>query len=947
MGVIVGIDLGTTNSCVALVKDGRPKVIEDERGYNILPSCIAMKGRGRFVVGHGAKALILTHPTETLYAVKRLIGRKFHSAEVQEAMKHVSYEVLEGEHGSVLLRMGDIELTPVEASSIILKAVKEIAERAIGEEVTDAVITVPANFTHAQRKATMEAGEKAGLNVLRLLNEPTAAALAYGFKKNINKRLAVFDLGGGTFDVSVLEVGEGVYEILGTAGNTFLGGEDFDYRIVNWLADHFTHMTGTDPRQDREALQRLKDAAERAKCELSFVDRTPILIPRLYGEHNLEVELSRDQLEGMVQDLVNEAIKITDQALRTAGLAIEDLDEIILVGGMTRMPKIQETIKVFFGMNPCKGVHPEEVVAVGAAVHGYSLESETQSTLLLDVTPMSLGVDTAGGFFKSVIERNSTVPATESRTFTTVKDGQGEVKIVVRQGESKLASENDLLGEFTLTGIREAEKMVPRIDVTFRIDTNGILAVNAVDRDTGEAQSIEIRDYIEQATGEETKAVSLARPELQSAAEANAETTQAANAEASKGLFGRLKKAMKRDKKAAKPEAAVGTGDSNSITMTHGIPDPTALAVRDGDLTGVASRDVDVNALAARSIDTDAVAERRGDDYAAAAADEFVGDPDPDEVFAAGGIDDDIAADLVHAVGASAASLPDAGGDTFADDVTSTAYGDPAALAEGDGWGGPDSHADAYAIAERRGATQFDHLGGAGSDLDLGGLGDDLAPATGAMGAIDADELDPYGVAPRGKGASAYDAGPLNIGSDLLDLDAGALSDLDGMDPFAVEPKRGGGTRKVAKPRDARPPEDRSQPAAPKAPKAPVAQAPATGGGGTVKVPSIPDAPKRKKKAAKLKISYKKAATFKKEYTRNVKRGGTFIKTPKPLEVGRSCVLQLGVPGFDTPLSLRGSVVWSSRDAELGPGQEEGMGIRFDPDDEAGVQSVKDVLARL
>ncbi len=484
MGVIVGIDLGTTNSCVAVVREGRPKVIEDERGYNILPSCIAMKGRGRFVVGHGAKAMILTKPQETLYAVKRLIGRKFHSAEVQEAAKNVSFEVAEGENGGVLLRMGEIEISPVEASSIILKAVKEIAEKATGETVTDAVITVPANFTHAQRKATMESGEKAGLNVLRLLNEPTAAALAYGFKKDIQKKMAVFDLGGGTFDVSVLEVGEGVYEILGTAGNSFLGGEDFDYRIVSWLADSFQQQTGTDPRQDKEALQRLKDAAERAKCELSFVDKTPILIPRLHGEHNLEMELTRAQLEEMVQDLVNETIKITDSALRSANMSIEDLDEIILVGGMTRMPKVQETIKVFFGMNPCKGVHPEEVVAIGASVHGFNLESETRSTLLLDVTPFSLGVDTAGGFFKPIIERNATVPCSESRTFTTVKDGQTEVKIVVRQGESKLAAENEFLGEFVLQGVREAEKMVPRIDVSFRIDSNGILHVPAADRDT-------------------------------------------------------------------------------------------------------------------------------------------------------------------------------------------------------------------------------------------------------------------------------------------------------------------------------------------------------------------------------------------------------------------------------------------------------------------------------
>ncbi|MCO4774108.1 MAG: Hsp70 family protein, partial [Deltaproteobacteria bacterium] len=544
MGAIVGIDLGTTNSCVAVVRDGRPRVIEDERGYNILPSCVAMKSRGRFVVGHGAKALILTNPKDTLYAIKRLIGRKASAPEVSEVLRHVSYDVVQGERGEVLLRLGDLEITPVEASSIILKAVKEIAEKALGETVTDAVITVPANFNHSQRKATMEAGENAGLNVLRLLNEPTAAALAYGFKKDLDKKIAIFDLGGGTFDISVLEVGDGVYEILGTAGNTFLGGEDFDYRIVNWLADHFRGQTGVDPRNDKEALQRLKDAGERAKCELSFVDRTPILIPRLHGEHNLEVELTRDQLETMVQDLINETIKITDQALRAAKVSIEELDEIILVGGMTRMPKIQETIRIFFGMNPCKGVHPEEVVAIGAAVHGYSLESETHNTLLLDVTPFSLGIDMAGGFFKPVIERNATVPCSESRTFTTVRDNQAEVKVVARQGESKLASENEFLGEFVLNDIRPAPKMVPKVDVTFRIDSNGILHVTAVDRDTGEAQSIEIRDYVEQATGEEPKAVRLATSDI-AFPPSSGSTTAAAKgrkSDQSSGMFGRLKK---------------------------------------------------------------------------------------------------------------------------------------------------------------------------------------------------------------------------------------------------------------------------------------------------------------------------------------------------------------------------------------------------------------------
>ena len=396
MGLTVGIDLGTTNSCVAVVQDGRPRVIEDERGYNILPSCLSVSGRGRFNVGHAAKAMILTDPDSCLYNVKRLIGRKFESEEVQEALKHISYEVSATEWGDVQLHLDEIVMSPSEASSVVLKAIKAIAESALGEPVTDAVITVPANFNHVQRKATLEAGEAAGLNVLRLVNEPTAAALAFGFKKDVEKTVAVFDLGGGTFDISVLQIGDGVYEILSTDGDTYLGGEDFDARIVDWLAESFQQRYGVDPREDVSALQRLRDAAERAKCELSFVDKTPILIPHLIGSNNLEVELARDHLEKLVSDLVKRTLQITDGALRAAGIAADELDDLILVGGMTRMPRIQEQLKSFFGKPPCKGVHPEEVVAIGAAVHGFNLHAEGGSTLLLDVTPFALGVDTAG-----------------------------------------------------------------------------------------------------------------------------------------------------------------------------------------------------------------------------------------------------------------------------------------------------------------------------------------------------------------------------------------------------------------------------------------------------------------------------------------------------------------------------------------------------------------------
>jgi molecular chaperone DnaK len=875
MGAIVGIDLGTTNSCVAVVRDGRPRVIEDERGYNILPSCIAMKSRGRFVVGHGAKALILTNPKDTLYAIKRLIGRKASSPEVAEVLRHVSYDVVQGERGEVLLRLGDLEITPVEASSIILKAVKEIAEKALGEPVTDAVITVPANFKHSQRKATMEAGENAGLNVLRLLNEPTAAALAYGFKKDYEKKIAIFDLGGGTFDISVLEVGDGVYEILGTAGNTFLGGEDFDYRIVNWLSDHFRGQTGVDPRNDKEALQRLKDAAERAKCELSFVDRTPILVPRLHGEHNLEVELTRDQLESMVQDLINETIKITDSALRAAKVSIEDLDEIILVGGMTRMPKIQETIRIFFGMNPCKGVHPEEVVAIGAAVHGYSLESETHSTLLLDVTPFSLGIDMAGGFFKPVIDRNATVPCSESRTFTTVRDNQSEVKVVARQGESKLAQDNEFLGEFVLGDIRPAPKMVPKIDVTFRIDSNGILHVTAVDRDTGEAQSIEIRDYVEQATGEEPKAIRLAQPDVEPsfAAAPTGGGARGASADEESGVFGRLKKMAgfgrpKKKEAPKKPSTPAPFDDDTAVAARQDESHAVAPRTEPLPLDGIAPRATAGTAPAsAETIDVDELDLEELDAIAPrvpkpAGYDRF----DPDE---------DIADDLRDALQASLAGIPA---------VPGPATNDPYAIAARPGPG-----TDTAALTVQGGHHRT-RVPVESSSRDY---------ETGLVEAPDEDVYDAFGVAPREAG-----------GWDPLDLDESGLEELE---RFALV--------------------DRDDVEAPAPPRAPA--------------PAPAPAERSSRKPAKLRISYKKASTFVREYQKNIPRGGTFIKTKKPLSKGRDCVLSLTVPGWDTPIEIRGEVVWSSKGIEVEAGQDEGMGIKYDPTDVEGLTAAQDALARL
>ncbi len=844
MGLTVGIDLGTSNSCIAVVENGRPRIIEDDRGYNILPSCIGTKGRGRFVVGHGAKALVVERPTETLYGTKRMIGRKYEAPEVQVAAKNVSYGVTSGSQGEVLLQMGEVEISPEEAASIILKAVKGMAEEKLGQTVTDAVITVPANFSHSQRQATMRAGEMAGLNVLRLLNEPTAAALAFGFKKDLETKIAVFDLGGGTFDVSVIEVGQGVYEILSTAGDTFLGGEDFDYRIVNWMADAFQDETGSDPREDPTSLQRMKDAAERAKCELSFVDKTPILIPHLVGDKNLELEFTRPQLEELVQDLINKAIKITDDALRSAALSVEDLDEIILVGGMTRMPKIQESIKVYFGKNPCKGVHPEEVVAVGAAVHSFNLDDEEEASLLLDVTPFSLGMDVAGGFFKHIIERNTTVPCSETRTFKTVRDNQSEVKVVVRQGEEERAGENEFLGEFVLHGIRPAPAMTPHIDVTFRIDSNGILHVNAADRDTQEEQAIEIRDYIDKVSvaAEEMKAVALSQ------AEAGDNGTGAAGSAGEGGdgaasllgkLANKLAGAAKSDEK-GEDEAA----------------DPYA----------VAPRSQDEHAIAPRTHSTPA-----GEQGDAAGEGGFTGLVE----------DPETAEDALSAVAAALGkALDESGVDAGVAESTS-----PPPLAD------PTDAihsilADPFAITERS----------------------PNAPSVtkGAKSGAPEASLDPFGIAPRDPSAAAA-ASPT----------AGSNSDGPELDPFGIAPRKPGS--------DAAPAIEHSSPLA--APKA------------------APD-PKQKR-AAKLRITYKSSAKFVREYQRNLTRGGTFIKTPDPLEVGRRCLLHLTVPDWPEPIEVEGSVVWSSASAGLMEGQAEGMGIKYSPEDQPGLIRLREALETL
>ncbi|MEY3213237.1 MAG: molecular chaperone DnaK [Pseudomonadota bacterium] len=423
MGRTIGVDLGTTNTAVAVFQKGRPKVIEDDKGYKVLPSVVSMREDGSFVVGQLAKSLVLTAPDRTVYAAKRLIGRRFDSPEVQEARKHLPYTIEEGPDGLCRMKVGDKLMTPVEISAIVLQVAKQIAERAIGETVDEVVITVPAYFNHGQRAATMEAARLAGLRCERLLNEPTAAALAFGHRKDLDRNILIYDLGGGTFDVSVLHVSDGIYEVLATDGDTYLGGEDFDQRVVAWLAERFLRQKRVDLRKDRIALQRLKEAAEIAKCELSFQDKARILVPRITAKDNLEDTITRTQLEEQVNDLVERTLNVVRGAVAAAGLQLKDIDDIVLVGGQTRMPRVREAVSGLFGKEPNRNVHPEEVVATGAAIHAESLGNpEAKPALLIDVTPFDLGIDSVGGLFARIIERNSNIPATRTRTFTTARD---------------------------------------------------------------------------------------------------------------------------------------------------------------------------------------------------------------------------------------------------------------------------------------------------------------------------------------------------------------------------------------------------------------------------------------------------------------------------------------------------------------------------------------------
>ncbi len=830
MGKSIGIDLGTTNTAVAVIIDGRPKVLEDEKGYKVLPSCVSWKGEGRYVIGQAAKNLILSAPERTVYAVKRLIGRRYDSVEVQRTAERVGFGLERGPDGGVLVALGEETLTPSEVCSVILQVSRQIAERALGEEVDEAVITVPAYFTHTQREATLEAARLAGLHCERLINEPTAAALAYGYRKDLERQLVIFDLGGGTFDVCVLRMSSGVYEIMASRGDSFLGGEDYDFRLVDHLADHFQSKHGVDLREDRTCLQRLKDAAERAKCELSFTDRTTVLVPRVYEDVNLEMVVSRQTLEALVEDLVARTIEVTRRTLDDAGLSATDIDDVILVGGQTRMPKIRESITGLFGREANRSVHPEEVVAVGAAVHANTLaDSTVAATVLLDVTPFDLGIDSVGGMFAPIIPRNSKIPTSRTRTFATVHDNQDRVRVVVRQGESIQAEDNEFLGEFVMQGVTPMPAMEAKVNVSFRLDANGMLHVSASEVATGEKKQITIRNYA-QLVGEDGGAVN---PDIE----------------------GDVDVPPPRDR----GPTPVAVDDALAPTPSDPGDAPPPPEAKPSRLSGL------FGSLFGR---------KKGGAKGGADA-----PAEPGEVKEVRLVGE-------ASMGKGVEETPSLPADAPVD-VTPERYSDIGIDLTQVAPSGDLPHEDTEEI------NAFDSIVDEPvAPASLGLAGESLVadkPAEQPWG--DDDELGELPIS--------------NLGAD----------DLIGLSDDGSEDAPLWG-------------DDAPQPVAPSPTLAPVEPSPTL-------APEQPAPPPPRKKPARLKMNYRSVDAFVIEYRRNLERGGAFIRTPKPLPVGRDCVFEVRIPGVDEPLVFPGVVTWSSATlAQLSAGQEEGMGIEYHMSDD-------------
>ena len=990
MGRAIGIDLGTTNTAVAVLEDGRPRVLEDAKGYKVLPSVVWLGDDGDTVVGQGAKNLLLTDPGRTAYAVKRVLGRHFDSDEVSDARRKVGYEITQAPDGTCLIDTAQGPLTPVEFSAHILRTAKDLAEKALGEVVDEAVITVPAYFNHAQRACTMEAAQQAGLHCERLLNEPTAAALAYGFNRDVERTLLIFDLGGGTFDVSVLRLSSGVYEILATLGDSYLGGEDFDYRIVDHLAEAFMAEHGVDLRQDRTTLHRLKDASERAKCELSFMDTTTVLIPQIAAGSSLEHKLDRMTLEGLVEDYVERAMAVTQQAVADAGLQVSAVDEVILVGGQTRMPRIREAIAAMFDKEPSRSVHPEEVVAIGAAVHAASLtDDEITPAVLIDVTPFDLGIDVAGGMFQSIIQRNSTIPSSAARVFATAQAQQSSVRITVRQGASRMAEDNEFLGEFVMGGLTPAPRMETKVEVNFKIDANGMLHVTAMEPATGKSTEITVRNYAEvaQSKGAVSPKVS-GRDAVAQGAEPEHEEAAAVPESVGEVASPTKKKASKSKSKSKAKAKAKGGGLLGAlfgrVSKAKEAPKPAPAPAEPSIIDQVVAEREAAGEPAAEP-ESPAVAEEAAVEEVADLAAEFI-EPAPESIEAAS---EDLEAEEDMALYESHA--PDASGGIVLPELEAEALesleeqdleplpADSFAGVEADGSDEePDLDDDLSDLIGADAEDDFSDLGeppemAAIDEDDLDDLGTGLSPVDmldddaleeafaeaeaavdeeAAAEGMDLEEVIPEEAIPEEP--EPEDETPEEMVSEAESLEEDDLSDLIGSDDevaddetdvFAAGPPAG---FMGLDPQDLE--EEERDPDAPEGGRVdfdstmfdfariPADEPSADKPSGfddepteQLRPPSTepePSAPK--KKPAKLKLSYKRPDAVVREYRENLSRGGCFVKTSKPLAVDREVRIEVRVPGLDEPIVIPGIVTWSSRDVEvLEAGQERGMGIEY------------------